>query len=218
MHRKPKTINRVYAHNLYAEVVVMVRDEVRDRVSLYISREVRREARKQNINLSEASEDWLRAITIVGKNDVNVYGAYGKLFETIVPLLDKYNCMVRVAEGQELVPMPDKDGNEYETPHSLNIFLTRDGSFYIDEHDKYFEDMRIIAPDDFLEPDEILKNLVNVLSKNQKILKEKMRELLMAKNIVYAISNNLLDDKSAEKDEPSSGSKKTKKYRKASKK
>lgn len=174
----------------------MVRDEIRDRVSLYILREVVKEAKKQRINLSQITEEWLKVHTLIGKNDGSLHDAYSHLLKSILPILSKFDCSVIIANGKEMVPSFDDKGNEYEIKRSLNILLTPDGSFYIDEYDRYFQKISMIAPEDFLDPERILKNLVDTLVKNKEVNRKKMREILMAKNIVDAIYKSLVETSS----------------------
>jgi hypothetical protein len=181
-------------HNSYVEVLEMVRDEIRDRLSLYISRDIVREAKRQKINISKITEEWLNAHTLIEKNDVNLNDAYSQLIRLIVPLLREYDSSIKIAESQQMAPIIDH-GKEYEIQRPLNIFLMPDGSFYIDEDDRYFKDISVIAPSDFLSPEKILKNLVDALAENRKAMERKMREILMAKNIVYAIYKSLLETK-----------------------
>jgi len=169
----------------------------RAKLTLKILREVIKEAKNQKINISHITEEWLKAHTLVGKTNGSLHDAYHQLFESIVPLLSEFNCPVKIANGKEKVPNLDDEGNEYEIERSLSIFLMPDGSFYIDEHDRYFKEISKIASGDFLDPKRILTNLVDTLASNKEARREKMREILLAKNIVDAISKSLVEKSSA---------------------
>jgi len=181
----------------------MVRDQIRSRLSIYVLRDLKKEAKRQKINISQITEEWLEVHTLIRKNDGDLHYAYFQLIKPIVPILGKYDCRIKIAEGKEMLPNFDDKGNEYKIPSPLNIFLMPDGSFYIDEHDRYFEDINMIAPGDFLNPGQILKNLLDALTKEKKAMRKKMRELLMARNIVYAISQSLLETPPTDNNEKS---------------
>ena len=126
----------------------MARDEIRDRLQLYISREIVKKAKKRKLNLSKIAEEWYKAHILVGENDGELHDAYSQLVKLIVPLLGEYDCSIKIAKGEQMLPNVDDKGNEYETPSPLNIFLMPDGSFYIDEQNRYLEDISMIAPGD----------------------------------------------------------------------
>ena len=166
---------------------------VRDKLTLSVDREVIKKAKKQRLNISYITEKFLRAYTLAEKTNGSLHDAYQQFFESIVPLLREFDCEVKIAEGIEAVPTWDDEGNEYEIERPLSILLMSDGSFYIDELDKHLKDIDKIAPRDFLGPQKILSNLVNTLVRTKEARKERMREILMAKNIVDAISKTIAE-------------------------
>jgi hypothetical protein len=195
----------------------MTRDETRNRLQLYIKRSFIKKARKRKLNLSKLAEEWFNAYLLIGDNSGDLHKGYSELVELIVPLLREYDCMINIAIGEEMLPNEDDNGNAYEVPRELNIFLMPDGSFYINEQDRYFEDISKIAPGNFLDPEQILSNLVEALAQNKKAMKKKMKEILMAKSIVYAISKSLHDEVTIEGEKESSDAiLKSKKYRRKS--
>jgi len=164
---------------------------VRDKLTLSIEREVIKEAKNQELNISDITEKILKVYTLVGRMNGSIDDAYQRFFESIIPLLKESDCSLKIAESGEKVPTIDDKGNEYEVERPLSIQLTPDGSFYIEEHDKYFKNIGKIPQQDFLEPGTILSNLVIILARTAEVKTERMSEILMAKNIVDAISKTL---------------------------
>lgn len=141
--------------------------------------------------MSEVAETALAACVLATKPERTLNEAYQELFDFILPLLKKFGCTVEIAEGTETASFnSNRKNNEYEVPYK--IFLTSDGSFYIDELDRYLDSVNEISPQDFLRPLEILSNLVDVLAKNEETRTEKMNEIVMARNIVEAICKTLV--------------------------
>lgn len=194
--------------------MVMVRDRNRDRLSIYVDGKIKKDAHQEKINISEICEITLKAQTIARKNTLDAYLAYSQFLKSIVPILEEYDFCIQIADDQEVAPTIDHEGNEVDGLKPLDIFLLPNGSFLAEDNNYPFKNIKKISLSAFRKPDEILKNLVDVLTKKVKARKEKVRELLMAKNIVYAISKSLLDEVTVEKQLTASKTKsESKKYR-----
>src|SRR4030042_4661323 len=147
---------------------------VKEKLTLSVDKEVVEKAKKLGINISEITEKVLRGYTSAEKPKGNLYEAYQKLFDSIVPLLKEFDCRVKIAEGYDTLVTTDSDGKDHEYDVPINIFLESDGSFYIDEFDHIFKDIQSISSRDFLSPEKILSNLVDALAKSEEKREEKM--------------------------------------------
>jgi hypothetical protein len=82
-------------------------------------------------------------------------------------------------------------------------YLTPYGTFFIKDFTQsenyYISDIKRIPAEEFLTPEKILSNLVNEMAKGQEKRKEKMDEILMAKRIVDAMSETLLNKQPTKK-------------------
>jgi hypothetical protein len=164
----------------------------KEKVNLTIDVEVVKQAKEQRINMSKFTEKMLRGYTAAKKPEGDVHEAYSQLFESIVPLLKEFDCRVQVAETRYPALIGDGRGNDIEIERPISIYIMADGSLYLDEDDRYFEDIREIHKEHFFEPQKILSNLVNALSKSKEARDDRINEILMAKNIIEAISKRLI--------------------------
>lgn len=163
----------------------------KEKINLSINGEIIKKARNQHINISRFLERMLRVYTSAKKPEGDIYETYNQLFESVLPLLKEFDCRIKVAKGVDPSSFEDK-GNiiYYERP--VSIYLMPDGSIYFDEDDRYFEDIREIHKKHFLRPKKILTNLVNALSKSKEVRDNQLNEILMAKDIVEAMSKRLI--------------------------
>ena len=171
---------------------------VKEKLTLSVDKEVVEKAKDLGINISEITERMLRGYTSAEKPKGNLYEAYQKLFDSIVPLLREFDCNIKVAEGFDTVVSTNKEGNDVESEVPVEIYLEDDGSYYEDTFEYSFKDIKKIPPRQFLSPEKILSNLVNSLAKSEESRKEKMKEILMAKRIIDAMSETLLKKKLTE--------------------
>ena len=75
-------------------------------------------------------------------------------------------------------------------------YLTQYGTFLIspaDHQGYYINDIKKIPAHEFLNPKKILANLLDELAKRQEKRQEKMDEIMMAKRIIDAMSESLLN-------------------------
>jgi len=167
---------------------------MKERLNLTLDKDVVHKAKVLGINISEFTENILAAYIAAsspeGGNPTNQ--GYQELFNSLLPLLKKFDIQVKIAEGTDKVTYEDEDGTEHAYNVDVEIILRADGSFYISEYDTYFKDIKKIAPRHFLRPVRILKNLTDALSRNEEIRKEKMNEIMMAQNIVEAMYKTLV--------------------------
>lgn len=173
----------------------------KQKLTLSVDKEVVDKAKKLGINISEITEKVLVGYTSAEKPDGSLYDAYKQLFDSILPLLKEFDCNVKIAEGWEDVTFEDPEGNEVEDSFPQDsTYLTAEGSFLVEPTgpDPYhIYDIKKIPRREFLEPQQILENLVNELVKRQERRKKKNEEILMAKRIIDAMSERLLKKQSA---------------------
>jgi hypothetical protein len=165
---------------------------VKEKLTLSVDKEVVEKAKKLGINISDITEKLLRGYTSAEKPTGNLHEAYQKLFDSIRPLVKEFDCSVKIAEGYDTVISTDSKGVDHEEELPVTIYLLADGTFYADEFDYGFKDIKMISPSQFLSAEKILYNLVNVLVKTEENRKERMNEILMAKRIIDAMSETLL--------------------------
>jgi len=165
---------------------------VKEKLTLSVDKEVVKKAKSLGVNISDITEKVLRGYTSAEKPNGSLHDAYRQLFDSILLLLKEFDCNVKIAGCVDTVVSMDSQGKQYETEMPIDIFLESDGSFYIDQFDEHFTDIKKIVPRDFLTPERILSNLVDALASGEEARKEKMKEILMAKRIIDAISETLV--------------------------
>lgn len=165
---------------------------VKEKLTLSVDKAVVKKAKSLGVNISKFTENLLRGYISAKRPEGSFHEAYRQLCHSILPLAKEFDCRVQIAKGIDLAVIADDRGNEYEIERPISIFLVVDGSFYLDEDDKYFKNIKKIAPEDFLEPKRILSNLVEALAKSKESRDERIKEILMAKNIIDAMSNTLV--------------------------
>jgi hypothetical protein len=173
----------------------------KEKLTLSVDKEIVKKAKKLGINISEITENILKGYTSAERPNGSIYDAYRQLFTAITPLLKEFGGQVKVGEGVDSVSVQDKKGRSYDDEIPFSIFLDHDGSFYVDSYDMSITDIRKICQQDFLSPEKILSNLVDVLAKSKEANDEKMRQIMMAKRIVDAMSETLIKKPSEKSDE-----------------
>lgn len=171
----------------------------KEKLTLSVDKEVVEKAKKLGINISDITEKVLKGYTSAEKPNGTLYDAYRQLFDAIIPLLKTFDGQVKVAEGVEDVT--DEKGNEISEGIDYSFFLQSDGSFYLEPFDDNIRNITKIDQQDFLSPEKILSNLVDALAKSKEANEEKMRQIMMAKRIVEAMSETLIKRPSAESGE-----------------
>lgn len=164
----------------------------KEKLTLSVDKEVVEKAKKLGINISEITENILKGYTSAEKPNGSMYDAYRQLFDAITPLLKEFGGQVKVGEGGEPVHIQDEKGRPYDDEIPYDIFLDPDGSFYQDTFELRITDIEKIDQQDFSSPGKILSNLVDVLAKTKEANEEKMRQIMMAKRIVEAMSETLI--------------------------
>jgi len=164
----------------------------KEKLTLSVDKEVVEKAKKLGINISEITENILKGYTSAEKPNGSMYDAYRQLFDAITPLLKEFGGQIKVGEGTELVEVQDEEGKTYDQEINYDIFLDPDGSFYLEFYELRITDIEKIDQQDFFPPEKILSNLVDVLAKTKDANEEKMRQIMMAKRIVEAMSETLI--------------------------
>lgn len=164
----------------------------KEKLTLSVDEDVVKKAKKLGINISDITEKVLKGYTSAEKPNGNLYSAYRQLFDSILPLLKEFGCDVKIAEGIDTAVSTDSKGKEEEIEIPFDVFLESGGSFYLDTFEYSFSDIKKISPRDLLSPEKILSNLVDALAKSKEANEEKMRQIMMAKRIVDAMSETLV--------------------------
>ena len=163
----------------------------KQKLTLSVNREVVDKAKELGINISEITERVLRGYTLEPSeyNDQEVYAHYQNLFQTMLPLMKKFHFSVVVAEYSRF----DKSG----FPISDNkISLEPNGAFWASEIQEYSKGIEQIQINWFTESSEILSNFIESLTNAVEKRKESLKELEMAKRIIHAISDTMIDRES----------------------
>lgn len=151
------------------------------------------EAKKQHINISDFLEKWLEVYVVANRPVGDMYTGYQEFFNSIVPLLEKFKSSIIIGEGEAIIT--HKDGEQdYEDRVHYNIRLESNGYFYVDWFERRFKKIQKIDLEDLFSPKIILDNLFKTLLTSKKVTDRKMKEILMAKNIVNALSKSLFKD------------------------
>jgi hypothetical protein len=169
----------------------------KEKLTLSVDKEVVKKAKKLGINISDITEKVLKGYTSAEKPNGDMYDAYCQLFSVITPLLKEFGGTVKIGEGEDVIL--DENGDQIDVGPPYEIFLQADGSFYLDAYDKYITDAKKIDQRDFLSPEKILANVVEVLADTKGANDEKMRQIMMAKRIVEAMSETLIKKPSTKK-------------------
>lgn len=161
---------------------------MKEKLTLSVNKEVIEKAKQLGINISEITEKILRGYTSAQKPEgkISIYDGYNRLFDSILPLLKEFDVNVEIAQDEAIID---------NKIHYLPILLQPDGLFYhiVDEYP--FTDIREIDRREFLSPHKIIENLVNALVKSEEAEKEKLQEIMMAKRIIDAMREALVNSK-----------------------
>lgn len=164
----------------------------KEKLTLSVDKEIIDKAKKLGINISEITQKILEGYTSAEKPSGSIYDAYRQFFDAITPLLKEFGGRIEVGKNIELVTVEEEKGRVSEQEIVCDIYLNRDGSFYLDFYDLRITDIREIDGQDFFPPEKILSNLVSTLEKTKEASEEKMRQIMMAKRIVDAMSETLI--------------------------
>jgi len=157
-------------------------DKKKQKLTLSVDPDVVKKARGLGINISEITEGILRGFSFTpsGTETMVLYEKYKQLFETMIPLLQKYGVAVEVGSFEI------RDDNVvYGTSQ---IFLASNGTFLLTEIDQTVLDIQKIPLSDFHKPKNILSNFIEALSKAAEDRKQQLTELEMARRIIEAIN------------------------------
>jgi hypothetical protein len=162
----------------------------KEKLTLSVDKEVVEKAKRLGINISDITEKVLTGYTSAEKPEGSIHDAYKQLFDSILPLLKEFDCRVKIAQSWFAI-------DEEHAVAEDETYLTQYGTFFVNvfttPEDYYISDIKRIPAQEFLTPEKILSNLVNEMAKSQEKRKEKMDEILMAKRIIDAMSETLLN-------------------------
>jgi len=171
----------------------------KEKLTLSVDEDIVKKAKKLGINISDITEKVLKGYTSAEKPNGSLYSAYQQLLDSILPLLKEFGCDVKIAEGIDSGVTTDSKGNQQEVDFPFVVLLESDGSFYNEDFEYSFSDIKKISPRDFLSPEKILSNLVDVLANSKEANEERMQQIMMAKRIVEAMSETLIKKPSIKK-------------------
>lgn len=150
----------------------------KQKLTLTVDSGVVKSARDMGINISEITEKILKGFTFEpekGDQDA-LYQKYQEFFETMLPLLKKYQTSVIV-------------GKEFMEFGEIEICLIQDGTFWYPEREYEEKEIKKIKLYNFLNPKDILLNFMQAIAKSQESNKQKLVEIEMARRIILAIAN-----------------------------
>ena len=160
----------------------------KEKLTLSVDKEVVKKAKKLGINISEITEKVLKGFTFTVTNteESQLRAKYKELFDTMLPLLRKYNTAIEVAS---LELATDKDlarGISCTSP----ITLLPSGKLWSNDLESEAP-LENIPLDAFDSPQSILSKFVDAISRGSERMKEHLKELEMAKRIVKAIVQSM---------------------------
>lgn len=161
------------------------------KLTLTVKKKIVQEAKRQGVNISEFLENLLGCYTQANRPKGNLHEAYRQLFDSILLLLEEFDCDVIIAQGDETVSY-NVEGKVQKNLVPYNIYLEPTGYFYVDAFEKRFKNINRISQEDFLPPKKILSNLIDALTTSEEVRDERINEILMAKDIIDAIFKRLV--------------------------
>lgn len=164
---------------------------VKEKLTLSVDKTVVENAKKLGINISDITERVLKGYTSAVKPEGSLYDGYMQLFDSIVPLLKEFDVAIVIAHDS----IRDED-THIEYP--FEVKLTPDGDFRADAFEASFRNIRQINHGSFLPPQEILRNLVDQLVRSEETRKQRLKEIMMAKRIIDAMRETLIERKPKE--------------------
>lgn len=149
----------------------------KQKLTLSVDREFVEKAKTLGVNISDIAEMALKHVSetqtgkIVTKDQVNA--GYKKLFDAMLPWLNKFGASVEV-------------GHQYLDDHNREtVALCPNGEFWGD----VFEDTVNFESIDFLPANDILPKFIDVLIAASERNKEKLKELEIARRFIEALTD-----------------------------
>lgn len=158
----------------------MLAKENKQKLTLSIDKEVIKSAKQEGINISQITEQILKAITFSADENTtdDVISAYKNFFDVIQPFLKKYRANIQV-------------GNDYDLQHGIDFPIRLGGSYLVKDYpDDSTGNVTVESEIDSLySPKEIIERLIPALIKGAKNNREKLKEFEMALRFLRAMSN-----------------------------
>ncbi len=163
------------------EYVSSVRMTRKTKLTLSVDEETVKKAKALGINISELTEEVLRAHTITPDEESRdaVVAKYRALFDQMLPLLKEYETSVQIAR----YPLRSTSGAWVDDE---GVYLMSDGEFFFDVEEAAVEFERLKSVS-FLPPDKIIQNFIAALSRAKGERREKLEALEMARRLVEVI-------------------------------
>ncbi len=187
LHKDKGSYVLQYGKNKYPvrmSIRMSEQESKKQKLTLSVDKDVIEKARNLGMNISEITEKVLRGFTFTPtKADRDELSEkYKRLFDAMLPLLQKYNTSVMVGYNWD---------EDYAEPVG-NIELLSDGTLWAEHlgsgEGTRTKDIRRFAVSDFLPPKEILSNFIRALSEGAERENRQLAELEMARRIIEAIT------------------------------
>lgn len=166
-----------------------MKSDGKQKLTLGISKQVIENAKAAGINISEITEQLLKALTLSpeGNTKADVISAYSNFFDAIRDLLGKYGAFISVGSGTYwVVYSPD----EKETPVHWSLILRKDGLSKAEEEVDEYKETEVTVEeviDKLSDPREILERLITSITYAAEKNKEKLAQLDFARRLVKTL-------------------------------
>jgi hypothetical protein len=168
----------------------------KQKLTLGIDKEVIERAKAADINISAITEELLKSVTYEpkDKSEEDVVKAYEDLFNSMQPLLDKYDLNIEVGGNESYGADADIDEKAFLNSSSYildSVMLIC--PYYMqggDEltHETVYVKSRVRS---LYEPKTILQNLILAIVERAEKNKQKVRELKLAKRFVEVLLSDI---------------------------
>lgn len=158
---------------------------MKEKLTLSVDKEIVKKAKEMGINISEITENVLKGFTFepTSTEKSALIEKYKELFKAMLPPLKKLDTTTKVGTAFD-----DKSLSEIG-----DIHLTPAGNIWVEniEVEIGLNEIGELHLKDLNEPQEILSDFIDSLSKAAERQKKKLKELEMAKKIIEAISSSV---------------------------
>ncbi len=166
----------------------------KQKLTLSVDKELVEKAKKLGVNISEITEIALRHISktetkeVVTKEEVTV--AYNKMFDAMLPAMEKFDASVEVGKIIEY----DEKGN---MNFNSEVYLSSKGKFWIS--DPVEATIKIEQVSSFSSPKKILSYYIDSLIEASERNKEKLKELEIFRRVIEALTETTIPEYRNEK-------------------
>lgn len=166
------------------------------KLTLSVSADVIEKAKRIGLNLSDITESALRITSFSSKDDElvtqeSLIKAYQKVFQTMVPILKKWNISIPIGDYIDYLKSTDSEGKEESIMDTFTYYLNHEGIVLWDdfiEPDEPFEaydlDDKKLPIGKFFGPEQIINSLINRLYQVEQENKIKIQKLEVVNNLL----------------------------------